>query len=378
MKKLVLLGLLLGVIGLFCLSISAAGAEDVWTDQFRLYSDGKLIASYDREDCLKVEGKSNLVPVVVIDSGFDLTHPDFSGKIWKNPKEILGNGRDDDEDGFIDNPNGWYWESGPNIGERVLVFFPPYSHGTHVASTALRDIEGFGLVGFVGKNNEPEFLRKINTFLRVHQVKFVNMSFDLGIGYSDNAYVDDSPLSQEIVSSFGSLIAGNPDTLFFVSAGNLSHGENGEWWDIDRDDGKKIIYPAGFGYDNMIVVGALNTDEIRPEDIGRYKVADLSVIGRQSIDIFAPGERMVGAAIGGGALEDSGTSFSAPYVLNVALKIYKENPLLTTAQIKEIIMESAIVPTTGRLPCVTGGAINPSGAILLAGDSKRIALKGKE
>ena len=47
------------------------------------------------------------VIVAVIDSGIDINHEDLKGKIWTNKKEIPGNGIDDDNNGYIDDVNGW-------------------------------------------------------------------------------------------------------------------------------------------------------------------------------------------------------------------------------------------------------------------------------
>ncbi|MCY7352349.1 MAG: S8 family peptidase [Cytophagaceae bacterium] len=50
---------------------------------------------------------SKTVIVGIIDSGIDINHEDLKGKIWTNPKEIPGNGIDDDKNGYIDDVNGW-------------------------------------------------------------------------------------------------------------------------------------------------------------------------------------------------------------------------------------------------------------------------------
>lgn len=48
------------------------------------------------------------VIVGVIDSGFDTDHPDLKENIWINEKEANGSpGIDDDENGYIDDINGW-------------------------------------------------------------------------------------------------------------------------------------------------------------------------------------------------------------------------------------------------------------------------------
>jgi subtilisin family serine protease len=50
---------------------------------------------------------SKTVIVGVIDSGIDINHEDLKSKIWVNPKEIPGNGKDDDKNGYVDDINGW-------------------------------------------------------------------------------------------------------------------------------------------------------------------------------------------------------------------------------------------------------------------------------
>jgi len=47
------------------------------------------------------------VIVAVIDSGIDTTHESLKGILWTNPKEIPGNGIDDDGNGYVDDVHGW-------------------------------------------------------------------------------------------------------------------------------------------------------------------------------------------------------------------------------------------------------------------------------
>ncbi len=58
------------------------------------------------------ELKSNPVIVVVIDTGVDTTQEDLKNVLWKNPKEIPGNGIDDDGNGYIDDVYGWNFLGG--------------------------------------------------------------------------------------------------------------------------------------------------------------------------------------------------------------------------------------------------------------------------
>ncbi|UGS21042.1 S8 family peptidase [Flavobacterium cyclinae] len=51
--------------------------------------------------------KGKKVIVGIVDSGVDINHEDLKGVIWTNPKEIAGNGIDDDKNGYIDDVHGW-------------------------------------------------------------------------------------------------------------------------------------------------------------------------------------------------------------------------------------------------------------------------------
>jgi subtilisin family serine protease len=64
--------------------------------------------------------KSKTVIVAVIDSGIDTLHEDLKPVLWTNPKEIPGNGIDDDRNGYIDDVHGWNFlggKDGRNVGE---------------------------------------------------------------------------------------------------------------------------------------------------------------------------------------------------------------------------------------------------------------------
>ncbi|MDF2438084.1 MAG: C-terminal target protein [Bacteroidota bacterium] len=79
------------------------------------------------------------IVVAVIDGGFSLTHPDLN--FWKNYDEIPNNGIDDDNNGYIDDFDGW--NSSANNDN-----MPVQSHGTHVAGTiGARGNNGIGVTG---------------------------------------------------------------------------------------------------------------------------------------------------------------------------------------------------------------------------------------
>jgi cell wall-associated protease len=51
--------------------------------------------------------KGQAVLVAIIDSGIDLDHEDLKKVLWKNPKEIAGDGIDNDQNGYVDDVHGY-------------------------------------------------------------------------------------------------------------------------------------------------------------------------------------------------------------------------------------------------------------------------------
>ena len=56
-------------------------------------------------------GTSSIV-VAAVDSGIDVDHPEFIGRLYVNPGEIPGNDDDDDDNGYPDDVSGWNTEHG--------------------------------------------------------------------------------------------------------------------------------------------------------------------------------------------------------------------------------------------------------------------------
>lgn len=74
--------------------------------------DGYYGISMDKAYELVKGKKSQTVIVAVIDSGIDTLHEDLKPVLWTNPKEIPGNGIDDDNNGYIDDVHGWNFLGG--------------------------------------------------------------------------------------------------------------------------------------------------------------------------------------------------------------------------------------------------------------------------
>jgi len=101
-------------------------------------------ADINAVEAWKINSGSGNVVISVVDGGVDLTHEDLIDNIWVNEGEIPGNGIDDDNNGYIDDVNGFNFvtETGTIV---------PHSHGTHVAGViAARNNNGKGICGIAG------------------------------------------------------------------------------------------------------------------------------------------------------------------------------------------------------------------------------------
>lgn len=70
--------------------------------------------SSDRAYHILLADKSpkRIVTVAVIDGGVDTNHEDLDDVIWQNEDEVPGNGKDDDNNGYVDDINGWNFIGG--------------------------------------------------------------------------------------------------------------------------------------------------------------------------------------------------------------------------------------------------------------------------
>lgn len=110
------------ILGILCISntdINAQGKDKLKNWHHLDYNKDKIhgVSTYQAYDFLK---KKKSVPVVVaiIDSGVDIEHPALNNVIWVNKNEIPNN-VDSDNNGYIDDINGWNFIGGKD-GLNVL------------------------------------------------------------------------------------------------------------------------------------------------------------------------------------------------------------------------------------------------------------------
>jgi subtilisin family serine protease len=80
--------------------------------QADVYTDSVPGMSLEKAYQFIADKKGTTVIVGVIDSGIDINHEDLKDNIWTNTDEISGNGKDDDNNGYIDDIHGWNFLGG--------------------------------------------------------------------------------------------------------------------------------------------------------------------------------------------------------------------------------------------------------------------------
>ena len=131
--------------------------------------------------------------------------------------------------------------------------------------------------------------------------------------------------------------AASKDVLIVNAAGNDSKN-------IDV----KLTFPDdnvnGVEYvDNMITIGALNYD------YSEKLIADFSNYGKNNVDIFSPGVKIYSTVPGNKYKFLQGTSMASPEVAGIAALIRSYFPKLKASEVKQILMESGVVPYVGQV-----------------------------
>jgi membrane-anchored mycosin MYCP len=254
------------------------------------------------------------VTVGVIDTGVDRTAPQLAGRVMAGVDVVNGGGRADDD---------------------------CFGHGTFVAG-----IIGAGKQRGVGLAGVAPGVK----ILPVRQANGFTDGTALGMAQSLVAAVDGG--AQVINISASSFFptrelkaavdyAAARDVLIVTAASN------------EAERGNPKAYPAA--YPGVVAVGAIGPDGER---------ADFSESG-DFLSVVAPGQDITGISRGGtGHVQDSGTSYAAPFVAGVAALVRAYRPELSAAQVKRRMELTADHPGTSLPdPAMGWGVVNPWAAV---------------
>ncbi len=276
------------------------------------------------------QGTSHMV-VADIDTGMDMRHEDLAANLYTNPREIAGNGIDDDGNGYIDDVHGWNFVSNnndPYDGNAVC-----NGHGTHTAGTM--GAVGNNGIGIAGVNWHIQImpLKVLGGFYcrasTADVISAVNYAASMGVRVTNNSY-GGAPFSQ----AFKDAIQASR-SLFVAAAGNYSQN-------IDVSP----FYPAAYDLPNIISVAATDSYDA---------LASFSNFGMTSVDLSAPGVAIQSTLPFNTYGFLDGTSMASPHVAGAAALLMAKDATLTANEVKLKILGG--VDPLG-LPVGTGGRLN--------------------
>ncbi len=251
-------------------------------------------------------------PVTIVDSGIDVTHPEFLGRantLTLNAQEPEGLG-----------------------GE----------HGTAVASLVGAPANGLGTVGIY-----PEALLRSWDAAKGQGTRLDTSEIAQGIlaAANDGAGVINLSLGsdrRELVIEQAVYEAVRKGSLVVAAAGN------------DGENGSPLGYPASLPH--VLTVGATNRED---------GAASFSS-GSRFVDLAAPGQDIqVATALGKGFQVSSGTSFAAPLVSGAAAWVWTARPELDSTQLFEVMRRSARdVGAPGRDDATGFGLLDVTNALV--------------
>jgi len=292
-------------------------------------------------------GSRNVV-VAVIDTGVDYTHPDLTTNIWTNPREVAGDGIDNDGNGLVDDLRGWDFAN--NDADPM----DDNGHGTHVTGT----------IGATGNNGIG--VTGVNWAVSILPLKFLTAS---GSGSTSNAIAAINYATQmrrdfgvNIVATnnswggggYSSLLrdaidaGGRAGILFVAAAGNGS---------VNTDVNNQ--YPASYSGTSIISVAATTLER---------SLAKFSNYGLVSVDLAAPGSGIYSTVPGNAYATYSGTSMATPHVVGTVALLAAAYPTANASQIRSAIL-TATTPVAGLAGRVaTGGLLNATGSLVRLGE----------
>ncbi len=264
------------------------------------------------------------VTVAVIDDGVDILHQDLSNNIWRNTREIAGNGIDDDRNGYVDDIHGWNFTTGfgGNSGN-VRPESALSTHGTHVAGTIAASNNGIGITG-VAYNSRIMALKIANTDSNNNWINTGNLAQAIRYAVDNGARVINMSLRWSDSTALRDALAyAASRNVITVSAAGNSSGSS---------PGTPAYYATQYGFS----VGAV--------DSSRTIASFSNRAGTNSSmqHVMAPGVNVYSTVPGNGYASYSGTSMAAPHVAGVVALMLGANPNLTHAQVRSILTSSAV------------------------------------
>ena len=284
------------------------------------------------------------IVVGIIDTPIRGNHPDLAANLWNNPNPNAFSGVVNDIHGFDFHRN----QGGIPFPEADR---DHRSHGTNVAGPI--GAVGNNGIGGVGVNWEVS-LASLGALESVSaQISAINYA-----GFHN------IPILNASLSWGGSNISALHDAirdyngLFVVSAMNWG-----------RNNDVNPSYPAAWMLPNLIAVAATGNSSPsgNQDQLGVWQNGS-ACFGRNTIEVAAPGVRILTTGVTADITTVNGSSYAAPSVAGIAALMLSVNPDLSPAEIRNIIIQTVrkVPALSDRL--ISGGIVDARAAVVAARD----------
>ncbi|RJO59750.1 hypothetical protein C4546_00480 [Candidatus Parcubacteria bacterium] len=269
------------------------------------------------------------VLVAVLDSGVDINNPDLVENIWTNPNEQVGNGIDDDNNGYIDDVHGWSFVENTN-DPRPQITTGATTAGIHHGTVISGIIGARGNNGLAGtglawnaKILPVRVLDSTGSGNTLTVAKGIEYAVSLGAKIINLSFVGSgsSPTLAAAISA-----ARTAGVMVVAAAGN-------ENLNLDVSPQYPVCYPGVFG---VASIGQTN------------QKSSFSNYG-SCVDISAPGENIYSTLFyesGQGYSTISsegwyGTSVASPFVAGAAALLRSVSPSFSVEETENLLKQKA-------------------------------------
>lgn len=295
-------------------------------------SVGVTGADINAEKAWAITKGSKKVVIAVIDTGIDYNHADLKDNIWVNTKEIAGNNKDDDGNGFVDDIHGWnaHGKNGnPMDGN---------AHGTHCSGTiGAKHGNGVGVAGVMDEVSlmAVKFLSDEGSGNLADAVVAIDYATKMNVDIMSNSW-GGGGFSQALEDSIKA--AKNKGILFVAAAGN--DGTNND---------SAPHYPSNYQVDNVVSVAAHTNQDT---------LASFSCFGKRTVHVAAPGHNILSTTPGNNYKVFSGTSMATPHVSGVLGLFIAEEGRQDVKTVRDRLMATSVPAGAYRKSVMAGGRVD--------------------
>jgi subtilisin family serine protease len=333
---------LFNILWIFIIVLASAQTGQARTTNDFFITSQKHLSQIDAQGAWDFETGSRDVVIAIIDTGVDINHEDLKDNIWVNVNEIPFDGIDNDDNGYIDDRNGWDFVDGvsdPNPKVKTGYDLGALLHGTIVAGVA--GAVGNNEIGVSGVAWEVSLmsLRALDhtgTGDSVHVTAAIEYAVANGADIINLSVVgtdNDTRLQDALQRAYEQNVA------VVAAAGN--EGDDHQVSDLTQIPHYPVCHDGQFG--ENYVIGVAGVDELD-------KKARYSNFGTQCIDISAPGSFITTTQFFQPAITGlqkmytdgwSGTSLATPIISGSLALLKSARPDISIHSLAEVLTSTA-------------------------------------